>query len=286
VSESEDIAANPQPSGEFTVDVEKARLHPALAALSCIRTGTWDVPDATMLMPVCLQVEVFTSEDASSRGEPQDGGTVLTEHQAFRAAKDAGQNWLLARHAEIPPGMGTEEYVLRRMLERLDVTVGQRAVLAAKLGRLLTGGPHGSPTPSGEEGKGAQEEALREAARLAAVPLRTVREAEGLLERAPDLAERVLRGELTVHEASAELLTRTAATKGDGAGADAQHLVGELQSMLARVSSAAQLPEEARIRVLEVIEELGRRLRRPPTDTGGAQSDRDVGPDPGDSGAR
>lgn len=187
---------------EFILEVEGVRLHPALQALSTMRTQDWSHDDWRMLAPAVLAVEVLSAHDASDRGEPENAGTLVSGHPILSVAREDGWACIRAREAEIPDGMSTAEFVLRRLLQREGLEVGQRALVAAMLKRLLLENDRqatASPDASAED---VNRQAGVEAARAGGVSRGMVIEAEEPLHGAPDLAEKVLGGQCELHVAS------------------------------------------------------------------------------------
>lgn len=126
-------------------------------------------------------------------------GTLLDGRNRVEACKVAG----------VP--LRTVEYVgddaagfIHSTNERRDLTVGQRAMIAAKVANL----PHGGDRRSDQAAKPPLGTQAAVAATLN-VPERTVRAAKAVLDADPDLAERVAQGKVKVYSAESTVRGKT-----------------------------------------------------------------------------
>ena len=205
-------------TAEFALSLSEVRDHPesgpvSKAVCAVSRIG----PAEADLVAACLSVELLSPIDAELRGERQNAGALLVGHEISQAARDCGQDWILARHAQIPDGMSCREFILRRALERHDLSLDQRAVLAAMLKALLCTTSAASSPPDADAAS-TGEGACQTAAVAAMVPARLVTVAESLLANAPELADCVLAGERPLYLAvrAAEQRQEDTGPSGDG----------------------------------------------------------------------
>ena len=250
--------ATSDPDGVFGLAVEDLRMHPGLQALDEIRTGTSSGAAANaMALPVCLMtIEVLSAADAEARGEPENAGSALSQHEAIRVARERGQPWVFAKNASIPAGMSSEQYIIQRVLTRYDLSVAQRGVLAAKLKKLLIERQE-PPADHAQGGFGeTNEKAFEEAARAASLPLRMIGEAEDLLNDAPDLATKVLQGKRSLHVATGIVQRRRDKTGPARTAAHLQEGLEELSNLVGSSSESGSIPREHHDRILELVQEL------------------------------
>ena len=170
------------------------------------------------------------TEDLRAHGLPQP----IVQHEGLIV--DGRNRYRACRHASVEPrfvereGESPTAYVLSLNLQRRHLTDGQRAMLPvdalplfeaearARQGRRTD--LHGDPPTSGQVCPEVQRP-RDQAAALTHISGRTVQTAKAIKEKAPDLAEQVNVGTMSVHRADREVARRDgAAVSGGGRGGD------------------------------------------------------------------
>jgi len=244
----------------LSMKLEEVRLHPALEELSDIRTPALrrytEFPPAAVVCPVVI----LSEKDAARLGEPENARTVLIGHQRILAAREGGRAWVAAEHAKIPTGCGVREFVLRDFLQRIDLTVGQRAVVAAELKAALIEKARHLLGPDADVQDDLTEEDARqvsaEVVDASVLPRMTVEDAERLLAEHPDLAGRLRRCELELHEACEMAERREETGQGATGRSSLKNAVGTLDRSLRELLETADLTPEDRRRTFESIEDI------------------------------
>lgn len=181
--------------GQFYRPIADLQLYPALASIADIVPAGMHA-EAEQRLLLGTPVELFSAEDAEARSEPEHAENVLFGTVALELNVDRGDVW--AKYIELPEGMSTAEYIVRRHLSQ-GLNIGQRALLALELRRVLF---NRDAQPDQPERARRWTECTTAACRGAGVTRELMQEAEAQSEKSPDLAARVRSGELKLHEAA------------------------------------------------------------------------------------
>lgn len=221
----------------FDLPLNRAKIHPAHEGVPDIMEEDFSaVLESVRQQGVQVPVEVLSPEDAEARGQKKHAGSVVDGRQRIRAAEKCGLKSVPAVYAKIPEAMDTEEYILRKSVERRHLTKGQRAVIAAGIKRKIEKGQgfRSDLLPEKMPEDGAKD-ARDRAGEMVGVSGRYVTAAEKLVEEGGELAKQVLAGEMNLMEAIRIHHQQTGAAETPKAAAVAMTTFKRFSSSFAKV---------------------------------------------------
>jgi len=198
----------------FEVNLKDVKEHPGHDGIPDIsQEGFLSLVESVRLNGVMEPVEILSEGDAEARGEKKNAGMLLDGRQRVRAAKECSLETVPAVYASLPAGMSTSEYVYLKASERRHLSKSQRAILAVGLKqRLGEQGGQGKKGPVLESFPEADTSRDR-AGQLFGVSGRYITTAEKILSEAPDLAEQVRNGDISLNRAIRELNRKAGRTE-------------------------------------------------------------------------
>ena len=180
------------------VDIDSLSLHPALERLKELRTERTETYRKAVFTPPfplpCFGI--LAEEDAEAAGQPEHAGKLLSGHELLRVAKEQGKSEWKACHADIPPEVAPEEFIYRKILNRLDIGFGQKGIVGAMLQQFY-------------EKEGREPNRAEKTQDVGHIEKNLLRAGKKVLEEAPGLAEQILRGEMNIQYAVEQLKKRS-----------------------------------------------------------------------------
>lgn len=184
----------------FLVAVDSLKPHPALKELRVPmpRDAYERLFESIQRYGIRVPLSIWTP--------PGQGQTwILDGATRWAIAGELGREHVPVQPLDLADELEAKIWIVRANLDRRQLTPGQRAILARTLyelererarERMRRGGERKLTLPSEEKGKASEK-----AARQAGIGARTLEKAMKAVEKRPELAERLKRGEISVDQA-------------------------------------------------------------------------------------
>lgn len=264
--------------------VESLKLHKDAGIVPNMRTDEWtsflaDVGKRGVQEPIVVQ----------------EGGTILDGRNRWEAAKIAGRVTVPCRTVNLSEKEQIE-YIIKSALCRRHLNDSQRGILGAKLAGPLSaaaqseagkvarashGGKNGNPHDSSPPAKSSRTDTRKDVAKLVNVSEKTMQKAMLVLKKDPEVAARVLAGDVSLNNAVKAVAPESSIAKPNGSipkrpplkatanalqgkGAACRTLVESLQDLANRITeiTADIKSTEGRLKTHEFdVEEQSKRMR-------------------------
>jgi ParB-like chromosome segregation protein Spo0J len=186
---------------------------------------TYTVHPAAAVFPMLNDVELTAlAEDIKEHGLRQpivlnhDESILVDGRNRLRACEIAGADFTVTTLPEHYTDAEIIDYIVSANLRRRDLTPGQKAMVAAELEPMYAGAAKermmagkADPLANSREGSGRENWAGEQAAKVVGSSGRSVSDAKALKKEAPDLAEKVSDGDMTLNAATKERKARKSA---------------------------------------------------------------------------